>query len=90
MYKINFLFLVLLFSLFSNASTKKPVDKSPKMIHLSESEQRRFDYFFYEGQKQKENWIQKTLFLLRSSAGTVTHSYLLAEMARCCLRHITP
>ena len=55
MYKINFLFLVLLFSLFSNASTKKPVDKSPKMIHLSESEQRRFDYFFYEGQKQKEN-----------------------------------
>ena len=55
MYKIQFLFLVLLFPLFSNATTKKPVDKSSKIIHLSESEQRRFDYYVYEGLKQKEN-----------------------------------
>ena len=55
MNKIQFLFLALLFSLFSNATTKKPVDNSPKIIRLSEPEQRRFDYFFYEGQKQKEN-----------------------------------
>ncbi len=55
MYIIQFLFLVLVFPLFSNAATKRPVDKSPKIIHLSESEQRRFDYYVYEGLKQKEN-----------------------------------
>ena len=55
MYKIHFLFLFLSFCLLSNASTRKQVDKSPKIIRLSEPEQRRFDYFFYEGQKQKEN-----------------------------------
>ena len=55
MYIIQFLFLVLVFPLFSNAATKRPVDKSPKIIHLSESEQRRFDYYVYEGLKQNEN-----------------------------------
>ncbi|MEI6754594.1 MAG: tetratricopeptide repeat protein [Paludibacter sp.] len=55
MNKIYFLFLAFVFPLFSYASTKKPVDKSARIIHLSEPEQRRFDYYFYEGLKQKEN-----------------------------------
>ena len=55
MHKINFLFLAFLFSVFSYSATKKPVEKSAKISHLSESAQRRFDYYFYEGLKQKEN-----------------------------------
>ena len=55
MNKRYFLFLAFVFPLFSSAATKKPVDKSTKISYLSESEQRRFDYFFYEGLKQKEN-----------------------------------
>ena len=47
--------MAFVFPLFSYASTKKPVDKSARIIHLSEPEQRRFDYYFYEGLKQKEN-----------------------------------
>lgn len=55
MYKINLLFLAFIIPCFLHAVTKKPVDKSVKIIRLSESDQRRFDYYFYEGLMQKEN-----------------------------------
>ncbi len=57
MHKINILLLALLFPFFSCQAAKKTVAKSPVIVrqHLDEQDQRRFDYFFYEGLKQKEN-----------------------------------
>jgi len=55
MYKIHFLFITLIFSLNSYSETKKQVAKSPKFCSLTKPEQLQFDYFFYEGIKQKEN-----------------------------------
>ncbi len=55
MYKIHFLFITLIFSLNSYSETKKQVAKSPKICSLTKPEQLQFDYFFYEGIKQKEN-----------------------------------
>ena len=57
MSKINILLLTLLFPFFLCPAAKKTVVKSPAIIQhqLNEQDQRRFDYFFYEGLKQKEN-----------------------------------
>jgi tetratricopeptide (TPR) repeat protein len=57
MYKKICLLLSLILVVFSGYSAnKKKVEQSPKTrSHLSESDQRRFDYFFYQGLNQKEN-----------------------------------
>lgn len=55
MYKKYYLFLFLIFTFLSCSVSKKIVAKSPDKIHLSDSAQRQFDYYFYEGLKQKDN-----------------------------------
>ena len=55
MYKKYYLFLFLIFTFLSCSAPKKIVAKSPDRIHLSDSAQRQFDYYFYEGLKQKDN-----------------------------------
>ena len=55
MYKKYYLFLFLIFTFLSCSAPKKIVAKSPDKIHLSDSAQRQFDYYFYEGLKQKDN-----------------------------------
>ena len=55
MYKKYYLFLFLIFIFLSCSAPKKIVAKSPDKIHLSDSAQRQFDYYFYEGLKQKDN-----------------------------------
>lgn len=57
MYKKIYLFPLLILTLFSCSTTKKTVETSPKVVrqHLSPADQRRFDYYFFEGLKQKEN-----------------------------------
>jgi len=55
MYKKYYLFLFLIFIFLSCSAPKKIVAKSPDRIHLSDSAQRQFDYYFYEGLKQKDN-----------------------------------
>ena len=55
MYKKYYLFLFLIFTFLSCSAPKKIVAKSSDKIHLSDSAQRQFDYYFYEGLKQKDN-----------------------------------
>lgn len=55
MYKKYYLFLFLVFAFLSCSAPKKIVAKSPDKNHLSDSAQRQFDYYFYEGLKQKDN-----------------------------------
>ena len=57
MYKKILLSLVFILFVFSGFSVnKKKVVQGPLIAHrLSEADQRRFDYYFYEGLKQKEN-----------------------------------
>ena len=55
MYKKYYLFLFLIFTFLSCSAPKKIVAKSPDKIHLCDSAQRQFDYYFYEGLKQKDN-----------------------------------
>ncbi len=55
MRKKYYLFVVLIFGLSSYTAAKKPVVKGALVQRISDSAQRRFDYYFYEGLKQKEN-----------------------------------
>jgi tetratricopeptide (TPR) repeat protein len=55
MRKKYYLFIILVFVLSSCTAAKKIVVKSPTIPRISESTQRQFDYYFYEGLKQKDN-----------------------------------
>lgn len=55
MRKKYYLFIILVFSLSSCTTAKKIVVKSPTVARISDSAQRQFDYYFYEGLKQKDN-----------------------------------
>ncbi len=55
MRKKYYLFIILVFSLLSCTTAKKIVVKSPTVARISDSAQRQFDYYFYEGLKQKDN-----------------------------------
>ena len=55
MRKKYYLFIILVFVLSSCTAAKKIVVKSPTVPRISESTQRQFDYYFYEGLKQKDN-----------------------------------
>lgn len=55
MRKKYYLFIILIFGLSSCTAAKKIVVKSPTVPRISESTQRQFDYYFYEGLKQKDN-----------------------------------
>lgn len=56
MYKINLLIIVVFLSVFQGFAENKKVEQSPKVgKHLSEADQRKFDYYFYEGLRLKEN-----------------------------------
>lgn len=55
MRKIQYLFFLFILIFFSCSTTRKIVDKSSNFSHLTDSAQRQFDYFFYEGLNQKEN-----------------------------------
>lgn len=54
MHKKYYLLLLTAFA-FMLCSAKKNVVKSTTKIHLTDSIQRQFDYYFYEGLKQKDN-----------------------------------
>lgn len=55
MQKKYYLFLFIVFAFISCSAPKKIVESSTNNIHLSDSTQRQFDYYFYEGLKQKDN-----------------------------------
>ena len=55
MRKKYYLFYLLVTVLVSCSTTKKIVEKNPSQPRLSESAQRQFDYYFYQGLDQKEN-----------------------------------
>jgi len=55
MRKIYYLFFLIIFTFVSCTSTKLLVQESPKKLMLSEASQRQFDYYFYEGLRQKDN-----------------------------------
>ncbi|HJV78073.1 MAG TPA: hypothetical protein VJ602_06780 [Paludibacter sp.] len=54
MHKKYYLLLLTVFA-FMFCPAKKSVVKSTNKIHLTDSTQRQFDYYFYEGLKQKDN-----------------------------------
>jgi len=55
MRKKYYLFFLIFITLGSCSSSKKMVQESPKSLTLSAAAQRQFDYYFYEGLKQKDN-----------------------------------
>jgi len=55
MFKKYYLCLLLIVAFVSCTTTKKVVAEAPKKIQLSDSVQRQFDYYFYEGIRQKDN-----------------------------------
>jgi len=55
MFKKYYLCLLLIVAFVSCTTAKKAVVEAPKKIQLSDSVQRQFDYYFYEGIRQKDN-----------------------------------
>jgi len=55
MFKKYYLCLLLVVAFVSCTTAKKAVAEIPKTIQLSDSVQRQFDYYFYEGIRQKDN-----------------------------------
>jgi len=55
MFKNLYLCLLFIYTLTACTTSKKIVVKSSDTVHLSDSSQRQFDYYFYEGIKQKDN-----------------------------------
>jgi len=55
MFKKYYLCLLLFIGFMSCATTQKAVVETPKKVQLSDSARRQFDYFFYEGLRQKDD-----------------------------------
>jgi len=55
MFKKYYLCLLLVFILAACSTTKNTVVLTPQRIQLTDSVQRQFDYYFYEGIRQKDN-----------------------------------
>ena len=55
MFKKYYLCLLLVFVLTACSTSKKAVATIPYRVHLTDSVQRQFDYYFYEGIRQKDN-----------------------------------
>lgn len=55
MFKKYYLCLLFVLAFVSCAAAKKTVVVNPEKMQLSDSTQRQFDYYFYEGIKQKDN-----------------------------------
>jgi len=55
MFKNFYLCLLFIYTLTACTTSQKIVVKSLNTVHLSDSSQRQFDYYFYEGIKQKDN-----------------------------------
>ena len=55
MFKKYYLCLLLVFILTACSTSKKAVATSPYRVQLTDSVQRQFDYYFYEGIRQKDN-----------------------------------
>jgi len=55
MFKKYYLCLLLVFILTACSTSKKAVATSPYKVQLTDSVQRQFDYYFYEGIRQKDN-----------------------------------
>ena len=55
MFKNLYLCLLFIYTLTACTTSQKIVVKSLNTVHLSDSSQRQFDYYFYEGIKQKDN-----------------------------------
>jgi len=55
MFKKYYLCLFFIFALISCSTTQKAVEKTTYKAQLNDSNQRKFDYFFFEGLNQKDN-----------------------------------
>ncbi|MDD4969079.1 MAG: tetratricopeptide repeat protein [Paludibacter sp.] len=55
MFKKYYLCLLLFIGFISCSTTQKAVVETPKKVELSDSARRQFDYFFYEGLRQKDD-----------------------------------
>ena len=55
MFKKYYLCLLLFIGIVSCTTTQKAVVETPKKVQLSDSTRRQFDYFFYEGIRQKDD-----------------------------------
>jgi len=55
MFKKYYLYLFFIFALISCSTTQKAVEKTTYKAQLNDSNQRKFDYFFFEGLNQKDN-----------------------------------